>query len=239
MRSAAARRTAPATNCQSCRSVAQQADALEVRDLDRLLQRLPPEHREVLLLVAVEELSYGQVASALGVPIGTVMSRLSRARAAARRDAGARRAGKQDSTREMTMDDHPLKRIGSDPAAPITEADLHAYVDRQLLPERAALVRPPSLVSLGYELSGGHLLPGDKGPVAQFMYGAAGGQRLTLYVTREVPGQANAAFKFGKDGPVNLFYWVEDHVGYAISAGADRAELMKVSQEVHRQLKSG
>ena len=57
-----------------------QSDALEVRDLDRLLQRLAPEHREVLLLVGVEELSYREVAVAIGVPIGTVMSRLSRAR---------------------------------------------------------------------------------------------------------------------------------------------------------------
>ncbi len=38
---------------------------------------------------------------------------------------------------------------------------------------------------------------------------------------------------------VNVFYWVEDHFGYAISAGADRVELMKVSQEVYRQLKPG
>jgi RNA polymerase sigma-70 factor (ECF subfamily) len=59
---------------------AMQADTLEIRDLDRLLQRLPPEQREVLLLVGVEELSYGEVASVVGVPIGTVMSRLSRAR---------------------------------------------------------------------------------------------------------------------------------------------------------------
>ena len=58
-----------------------QTDALEVRDLDRLLQRLPPEHREVLLLVGVEEMCYQEVATAIGVPIGTVMSRLSRARA--------------------------------------------------------------------------------------------------------------------------------------------------------------
>jgi RNA polymerase sigma-70 factor (ECF subfamily) len=57
-----------------------QVDRLEVRDLDRLLQRLPPELREVLLLVGVEEMSYQSVATVLGVPIGTVMSRLSRAR---------------------------------------------------------------------------------------------------------------------------------------------------------------
>ena len=58
-----------------------QADALELRDLERLLQRLAPEQREVLLLVGVEELGYQEVARVLGVPIGTVMSRLSRARA--------------------------------------------------------------------------------------------------------------------------------------------------------------
>ncbi|MBB6579173.1 anti-sigma factor RsiW [Comamonas odontotermitis] len=100
-------------------------------------------------------------------------------------------------------------------------------------------VRPPQLAGLGYELIGGRLLPGGDGPVAQFMYGTAGGQRLTLYVTREVPGQGDAQFKFGQDGPVNVFYWVEDHLGYAISAGADKAELMRVSQEVYRQLKHG
>jgi anti-sigma factor RsiW len=99
-----------------------------------------------------------------------------------------------------------------------------------------ASVHPPALGTLGYELIGGRLLPGDKGPVAQFMYGSASGQRLTLYVTREIAGQ-DTAFRFAKDGPVNVFYWVEDKFGYAISAGADREELLKVSQEVYRQLK--
>ncbi|MFC5519605.1 RNA polymerase sigma factor [Polaromonas jejuensis] len=59
---------------------ATQADRLEVRDLERLLQRLPHEQRAVLLLVGVEELSYQEVAQVLGIPVGTVMSRLSRAR---------------------------------------------------------------------------------------------------------------------------------------------------------------
>lgn len=59
---------------------ATQTDMLEVADLDRALLRLPPEQREVLLLVAVEQMTYEQVGAALGVPLGTVMSRLSRAR---------------------------------------------------------------------------------------------------------------------------------------------------------------
>lgn len=58
----------------------EQDDALELRDLDRALALLPLDQREVLLLVGLEELSYREVARALGLPLGTVMSRLSRAR---------------------------------------------------------------------------------------------------------------------------------------------------------------
>jgi RNA polymerase sigma-70 factor (ECF subfamily) len=56
------------------------ADRLEIRDLDAALARLPDEQREVLLLVALEQLSYQETAQALGIPVGTVMSRLSRGR---------------------------------------------------------------------------------------------------------------------------------------------------------------
>jgi RNA polymerase sigma-70 factor (ECF subfamily) len=52
----------------------------EVRSVGRAFQELPGDHREVLVLVAVEQLSYRQTAELLGIPIGTVMSRLSRAR---------------------------------------------------------------------------------------------------------------------------------------------------------------
>jgi len=59
---------------------AAQGDALLVRDLDRAISRLPDEQRAVLLLVTLEEMSYDTVARTLEIPIGTVMSRLSRAR---------------------------------------------------------------------------------------------------------------------------------------------------------------
>jgi RNA polymerase sigma-70 factor (ECF subfamily) len=49
-------------------------------DLERLLDRLPREQREVFLLVTVEEKSYEEVARTLAIPMGTVMSRLHRAR---------------------------------------------------------------------------------------------------------------------------------------------------------------
>lgn len=55
-------------------------DPLVLRDLDTALRLLPAGQREVLLMVGLEEMSYDDVALALGVPLGTVMSRLSRAR---------------------------------------------------------------------------------------------------------------------------------------------------------------
>ena len=59
---------------------APQSDPLELRDLDAALRQLPVEQREVLLLVGLEQLSYAEVSKALSVPVGTVMSRLSRGR---------------------------------------------------------------------------------------------------------------------------------------------------------------
>jgi RNA polymerase sigma-70 factor (ECF subfamily) len=49
-------------------------------DLVRAMNQLTIEHRQMLLLIGVEGLSYREVAAELGLPIGTVMSRLARAR---------------------------------------------------------------------------------------------------------------------------------------------------------------
>ncbi len=57
-----------------------QEAAVVQADVLKSLARLPEDQRSVLLLVSVEDLSYTDTAKALGVPVGTVMSRLSRAR---------------------------------------------------------------------------------------------------------------------------------------------------------------
>jgi RNA polymerase sigma-70 factor, ECF subfamily len=62
-------------------SVAPVADAsLQLRDVERAVNMLPEEQREVLLLIGLEGLRYEDVANILDVPVGTVRSRLSRAR---------------------------------------------------------------------------------------------------------------------------------------------------------------
>jgi len=64
---------------------ANQLDRVELLEVVQQIGRLPPDQREVLLLAAVEELRYEEIASILSIPMGTVMSRLSRARDKLRR----------------------------------------------------------------------------------------------------------------------------------------------------------
>jgi RNA polymerase sigma-70 factor, ECF subfamily len=60
-------------------------DSLQLRDLERAIAMLPEEQRQVVLLVGLEGMGYEEVAAILGIPIGTVRSRLSRGRETLRR----------------------------------------------------------------------------------------------------------------------------------------------------------
>jgi RNA polymerase sigma-70 factor (ECF subfamily) len=59
---------------------ATQEDTLHMRDLDSAIAKLPYEYREIILLIGLEQMSYEEVAKVLAIPMGTVMSRLSRGR---------------------------------------------------------------------------------------------------------------------------------------------------------------
>lgn len=85
VRSAAARRTIPMDDAIADLPSPAHADRLEIRDLDAALQALPDEQRTVVLLVGLEQMTYEEAALVLEVPIGTVMSRLSRGRERLRR----------------------------------------------------------------------------------------------------------------------------------------------------------
>jgi len=124
------------------------------------------------------------------------------------------------------------------------EDQLVTWLSRRM----GAPMKAPHLQALGYALEGGRLLPGDRGPVAQFMYRDDAGHRLTLYVSNEKAAPAagrvagaelprvDPAFRFVSEGPLNVFYWVDGPFRYAITAAADRARLTQVSAEVYRQL---
>ena len=81
---------APGEQAEAAAAVTPGMDRLVLRDLASALERLPAPQREVLLLVALEQMTYDEVARSLGVPVGTVMSRLSRGREALRAEMDGR-----------------------------------------------------------------------------------------------------------------------------------------------------
>jgi anti-sigma factor RsiW len=112
------------------------------------------------------------------------------------------------------------------------EEQLVAWLSKRI----GSRIRPPKLGKLGYELIGGRLLPGEIGPVAQFMYHDAAGQRLTLYVSTEQAKNSDTGFRFVQEGAVNVFYWIDGRFGYALSAGIDKGELSRIATAVYEQL---
>jgi len=97
-------------------------------------------------------------------------------------------------------------------------------------------VHAPLLNKSGFELSGGRILPGADGPVAQFMYRGPGDERVTLCISHRKVNSNTTAFKLYQDGPVNVFYWVDGDYGYAVSGGIDRKVLLQLSHDVYAQL---
>jgi anti-sigma factor RsiW len=112
------------------------------------------------------------------------------------------------------------------------EAHLVAWLSKRL----GAQLRVPYLGGQGYQLVGGRLLPGERGPVAQFMYQDSGGQRLTLYVRTNPDESGETAFRYADEHGVGVFYWLDRKLGYALSGEIDKDALLRLATTVHRQL---
>lgn len=97
-------------------------------------------------------------------------------------------------------------------------------------------LRIPQLGLLGFNLVGGRLLPGDAGPVAQFMYQDANGLRLTLYVSTQTGELRETSFQFSQSGRLGVFYWLDHELGYALSGEIERHRLLQIAQTVYKQL---
>jgi len=115
-------------------------------------------------------------------------------------------------------------------------ADQEAHLVRWLSKRLGTSLKIPHLAAQGYSLVGGRLLPGDRGPAAQFMYQDTQGQRLTLYVRVSGEARGQTAFRFAQENGVGVFYWLDGRIGYALSGESDRAELLRIADVVYRQL---
>ena len=121
---------------------------------------------------------------------------------------------------------HPVE-VGAD-----QEAHLVAWLSKRI----GGSLKVPKLAALGYNLVGGRLLPGNQGPVAQFMFQDGSGQRLTLYVRNGAGDSKETAFRYARESGISVFYWVDGRFGYALSGEIDKAELLRVANVVYQQL---
>lgn len=112
------------------------------------------------------------------------------------------------------------------------EAHLVGWLSKRL----GAPLRVPHLGEVGFALVGGRLLPGERGPVAQFMYQDAKGRRLTLYVRVNPDESRETAFRYAQEGGVGVFYWLDRKLGYALSGEVEKPELLRIATAVYRQL---
>lgn len=94
----------------------------------------------------------------------------------------------------------------------------------------------PDFRAQGFELLGGRLLAGQGGPVAQFMYQDPQARRVTLYVRRDGAGQAETGFRHAREDGVEVFYWVDRDLGYALSGAIDKAEMTRLADAAYRQI---
>jgi anti-sigma factor RsiW len=95
-------------------------------------------------------------------------------------------------------------------------------------------LRTPDFTGLGYQLVGGRLLPGDKGPAAQFMYQNSHGARLTLYVSVPGEGAQPTAFRYEEEDGTHVLYWVDRELGFALVGEADHARLMEFAHAAYQ-----
>jgi len=121
---------------------------------------------------------------------------------------------------------HPVE-VGAD-----EEAHLVAWLSKRI----GGSLKIPQLGTLGYQLVGGRLLPGNQGPVAQFMFQDGSGQRLTLYVRNGSNETKETAFRYAQERGISVFYWVDGRFGYAISGEIPKADLLRVANVVYQQL---
>ncbi|MEW6132666.1 MAG: anti-sigma factor [Pseudomonadota bacterium] len=94
----------------------------------------------------------------------------------------------------------------------------------------------PDFKAQGFDLLGGRLLPGETGPVAQFMYEDKLNRRITLYVRRDETKQAETSFRHAREDGVEVFYWVDRGLGYALSGNVDPAEMGRLADAAYRQI---
>ncbi len=110
-----------------------------------------------------------------------------------------------------------------------------AHLSRWLTRRLSVPVKLFDLRDQGFELVGGRLLPDASGPSAQLMYQDAMGMRVTVYLRKSGEQDAPAAFRYERQGDLDMFYWVEGRSGYALVGPQSRERLLALAQAIATQ----
>lgn len=121
---------------------------------------------------------------------------------------------------------HPVEVAADD------QTHLVAWLSKRL----GTKLKMPVLAPAGFDLVGGRLLPDARSPAAQFMYQDSQGRRVTLYVRVDEVHHAETAFRWVREGQVEVCFWMDGSVGYALSGEFDRKEIYRLAKLVYQQL---
>lgn len=97
-------------------------------------------------------------------------------------------------------------------------------------------IKAPNLADAGFELVGGRLLPDTAAPAAQFMYEDRGGRRVTLYLRVDQGANRETAFRWAKQGNIEVCYWIDGRVGYALAGEFGRPEITELAKLIYEQV---
>ena len=125
---------------------------LALAEVRRALDRLPPDQRAALLLVTVEGLSYKEAAEVVHVPVGTIMSRLSRARIALQLQLEAGRGGAGVRAMQQRSDDRLIAYLDGELEV-AQRREVEAWLDADPAARRrmAALAESANLLRLAFD----------------------------------------------------------------------------------------
>lgn len=110
----------------------------------------------------------------------------------------------------------------------IEQAALNHWVSQRMHTD----LRAPDLSAKQFTFIGGRLLPSTNRMAAQFMYEDKQGERLTLYVRRITHQTGLNDFQYRELDGLQIFYWVDNAMGFAVIADLKPAQLIEVANAV-------
>jgi len=114
-------------------------------------------------------------------------------------------------------------------------ADQEVHLLQWLSKRLGHALRAPDLTKFGYQIMGGRLLPGEKGAAAQLMYQEKTGKRLTLYISVKDTEMKQTAFRIEDEDGVQVLYWVDNDLGFALVGDIDRIRLLDIARVAYEE----